>query len=77
MSYTKQTWENTPSTASPITANALNHMEQGIYDANLTATTSRDGQMSSADKTKLNGISSGAKSVSISVDGEDMTISVS
>lgn len=77
MAYTKQTWENAPSTESPITASALNHMEQGIYDANQPATTSVDGQMSSTDKTKLDSISSGAKNVTISVSGEDMTISVS
>lgn len=34
MSYTKQTWENLPSTTTPITADRLNHMENGIYDAN-------------------------------------------
>lgn len=34
MSYTKQIWENLPSTNTPITADRLNHMEDGIYDAN-------------------------------------------
>lgn len=34
MSYTKQTWENLPSTTTPITADRLNHMEDGIYNAN-------------------------------------------
>lgn len=33
MAYTKQTWENLPSTNSPITADRLNHMEDGIYNA--------------------------------------------
>lgn len=30
MSYTKQTWEDLPSLNTPITANRLNHMEDGI-----------------------------------------------
>lgn len=33
MAYTKQIWENLPSTNTPITADRLNHMEDGIYDA--------------------------------------------
>ena len=33
MAYTKQTWENLPSTNTPITADRLNHMEDGIYNA--------------------------------------------
>lgn len=33
MPYVKEVWENAPSTASPVDADALNHMEQGIYDA--------------------------------------------
>ena len=33
MAYTKQTWENLPSTNSPITADRLNHIEDGIYNA--------------------------------------------
>ena len=33
MSYTKTNWQNTPSTATPLSAENLNHIEQGIYDA--------------------------------------------
>lgn len=33
MAYTKQNWENLPSTNTPITADRLNHMEDGIYNA--------------------------------------------
>lgn len=33
MSYTKTNWENSPSTASPISASNLNKMENGIEDA--------------------------------------------
>lgn len=33
MAYTKQSWENTPSTDTPISAQALNHMEDGIEAA--------------------------------------------
>lgn len=33
MSYEKQTWENLPSEETPISAERLNYMEQGIYDA--------------------------------------------
>lgn len=34
MSYTKQTWEDLPSLNTPITANRLNHMEDGINIVN-------------------------------------------
>lgn len=53
MAYTKQTWQNLPSKTTPISAQRLNHMEDGIYDANQVATQSANGQMSSTDKTKL------------------------
>ncbi len=33
MAYEKQTWSNYPNTSSPINAERLNHMEQGIEDA--------------------------------------------
>lgn len=33
MAYTKQTWENAPSTNSPLSADRLNHMEDGIYNS--------------------------------------------
>jgi hypothetical protein len=33
MAYTKTTWENSPSTATPISAANLNKMEEGIEDA--------------------------------------------
>ena len=33
MAYQKQTWEDLPSTNTPITASRLNHMEDGIYEA--------------------------------------------
>ena len=56
MAYSKQTWANLPSKTTPINATRLNHMEDGIYDANKPATTSSAGQMSAADKTKLNGL---------------------
>lgn len=35
MAYTKTIWENSPSTNSPINANNLNKIEQGIYDNSL------------------------------------------
>ena len=35
MAYVKKTWENKPSTASPINANNLNHIEQGVYDNDI------------------------------------------
>lgn len=34
MAYTKINWEDFPSTNTPINATNLNHMDQGIYDAN-------------------------------------------
>lgn len=33
MAYQKQTWENSPSTNTPISAERLNHMEDGIEEA--------------------------------------------
>ena len=56
MAYTKQTWQNLPNKTTPINASRLNHMEQGIYDANQPATTSAQGQMSAQDKVKLNAL---------------------
>lgn len=56
MAYTKQTWQNLPNKTTPINATRLNHMEDGIYDANQVATQSANGQMSSTDKTKLDGL---------------------
>ena len=53
MAYTKQTWANLPSKTTPISAQRLNHMEDGIYDANQVATQNTNGQMSSTDKTKF------------------------
>ena len=56
MAYTKQTWQNLPNKTTPINASRLNHMEQGIHDANQPATTSTPGQMSAADKIKLDSL---------------------
>lgn len=56
MAYSKQTWANLPSKTTPINATRLNHMEDGIYDANKVATQSANGQMSSTDKTKLDSL---------------------
>ena len=56
MAYTKQDWEDLPSKTTPINASRLTHMEDGIYDANLTATQYRNGQMTSTDKIKLDSL---------------------
>lgn len=56
MAYTKQTWQNLPSKTTPINATRLSHMEDGIYDANLPASTTNAGLMSAEDKTKLNAL---------------------
>ena len=42
MAYVKKNWQNTPSTNTPINADNLNHMEQGIYDAAETADYAKD-----------------------------------
>ena len=39
MAYEKQTWEDYPSTNTPITSDRLNHIEQGIYDNSTTLQT--------------------------------------
>ena len=51
--YTRMNWENTPSTATPLTADNLNHMDEGIERATDGAialeteiTTARGGQNS-------------------------------
>lgn len=36
MTYQKQTWENLPNQTTPITAERLNHMEDGIYEASVS-----------------------------------------
>lgn len=56
MAYSKQTWSDLPAETTPINASRLNHMEDGIYAGNELATQSAAGQMSAADKTKLDGI---------------------
>ena len=56
MAYSKQTWSNLPSKTTPINATRLNHMEDGIEAANTEATTTSAGQMSAADKIKLNAL---------------------
>lgn len=42
MAYVKKNWQNTPSTNTPVNADNLNHMEQGIYDAAETADYAKD-----------------------------------
>ena len=61
--YTRMNWENTPSTATPLTADNLNHMDDGIERATDGAialeteiTTARGGQNSLG--ARLNGIDS-------------------
>ena len=39
MSYTKVLWQNSPSEATPINADNLNHMDDGIADVDARATT--------------------------------------
>lgn len=36
MAYTKQTWNDLPSTTSPYNATRMNHIEDGIYNANVS-----------------------------------------
>jgi hypothetical protein len=42
MAYTKQTWTDLPSKTTPINAQRLGHIEQGIYDAAATADTAAE-----------------------------------
>lgn len=37
MTYVKQTWENFPATTTPVTAARLSHIEDGIEEADTTA----------------------------------------
>lgn len=43
MAYVKTTWQNSPSTNTPINATNLNHIEQGIYEAAATADQAESG----------------------------------
>lgn len=53
MAYTKINWKNLPSTNTPVNATNLNHMDEGIYDANdkniITAQISSDFTISTTD----------------------------
>lgn len=42
MAYEIQTWSNRPSTDTPVNAQRLNHMEQGIYDSYFASNISFD-----------------------------------
>ncbi len=54
MSYTKQTWEDLPSLNTPITANRLNHMEDGIDVVNTLESKIGDlTELKTINKTKL------------------------
>ncbi|QGJ91111.1 minor tail protein [Mycobacterium phage Strokeseat] len=44
MAYDKQVWQNSPSTETPLSAAALNHMEDGIADAHDLAESKADGE---------------------------------
>ena len=56
MAYTPTNWQDLPSKQTLVTAARLNHMEDGIESANNLVTTSQQGQMSAADKVKLNAL---------------------
>ncbi|MCR4595625.1 MAG: hypothetical protein K5673_02455 [Lachnospiraceae bacterium] len=56
MAYTPTDWEPFPSERTLITAARLNNMESGIVSANQMATQSRQGQMTSTDKIKLDSL---------------------
>lgn len=73
--YTRMNWENTPSTATPLTADNLNHMDEGIERATDGAialeteiTTARGGQNSLG--ARLDGIDS-----SVSTKADQSTVS--
>lgn len=44
MAYDKQAWQNAPSTETPLSAGALNHMEDGIADAHTLAESKADSE---------------------------------
>lgn len=63
--YYSEGWKNNEEGNTPITAAALNHMEDGIVSANNAATTTAAGLMSAQDKSKLDGIAVGANVTSV------------
>lgn len=63
-------WKNNEDGNTPITAAALNHMENGIVSANVIVSTTTAGLMSAQDKSKLNGITAGASVTGIKGNAE-------
>ena len=55
MAYQKQTWEDYPSLSSPITADRLNHIENGIEDASSSIFPSDKYTILSGDLTMTDG----------------------
>jgi hypothetical protein len=53
MTYVKQTWENFPSTATPISAARLDYIETGIYDVSVLL-----GDVTAAEVDYLDGVTS-------------------
>lgn len=66
MPYTKQTWVDEPSTTTPIDAARLNHMEDGIYNAQSTADAAEAAVTST--NTVLSG--AGAPAAGVGTDGD-------
>ena len=69
MAYTKfhSSWEDYPDTTTPITANALEHIEQGIADASSTPSLST----SKVSRSTTQSISTGGSDTPITFDTEE------
>jgi len=57
MAYSKQTWQNLPAKSTPISAQRLNHIEDGIYNAAQTADSASSGLSGKVDKVTGKGLS--------------------
>lgn len=62
MAYTKKVWKDAPDTSTPINAANLNHMEDGIAEADINATAALDGLDDKQDTTD-NTLTTTAKTV--------------
>lgn len=76
MAYTKINWQDSPSTSTPITANNLNKMDNGIASAdlgittlntNLNATNTRVGTLSNLNTTNKTNLVSGINEVNTKI----------
>lgn len=73
MAYEKQSWEDYPSTNTPITSDRLSHIEQGIYDNSIDIVSTAS-QLRNEMKTNL--ITQQVTETKETIDGEKVYVKV-